>query len=180
LRAHRSSVHLDHGEPLRLHSISNSRPTLRFDPSEAQRDLRTSKLRRALIFASGVASCHASFKSGLLPIFSALSMRISGCRHSPLSVSARMEVAIGAEPPAIERVGKPHGRWRHVARLPVVTNIDPRPSGLRLSIAPCQHRYGWVVGMKLCCLYNVNYCGRRTEQFSPRSCCHHEAAHRLD
>ena len=52
---------------------------------------------------------------------------------------------------AIGRVGKPHRRCRPLARRPIIANIGPQPSGLRLAVARRQHRYRGVIGVQLAC-----------------------------
>ena len=53
-----------------------------------------------------------------------------------------LQVLPGVLSLAVGRVGEPHG-WRgRIARWPVIANIGPEPSGLRLAVAWREHRHG--------------------------------------
>jgi len=59
------------------------------------------------------------------------------------------QMSLGMFALAIGRVGKPHRRCRQLARRPIVSNIGPQTSRLRLAIAWRQHRYRRVIGTQL-------------------------------
>src|SRR5665213_2997502 len=56
---------------------------------------------------------------------------------------------------AVWREGEPHGGCSCIARWPVIADISPEPSGLRLAVARREHRDRRVVGVQLAGGHNM-------------------------